>query len=327
MSAVSERALIAAVTERLGRPPGGRLLRGPGDDAAVVRPGGVEVVSVDMVAEGVHFERTTHSARDVGHKALGSALSDVAAMGARPGEAYVGLALPPGTPEAWALVLVDGIEALARRSGVAVAGGDVVSASALVISVTVTGWAEAAEHLVSRSGARAGHLVGVTGRLGGAAAGLLLLEGASVGLDEGVREGLLTRHRRPEPRLAAGRALAEAGAAAMIDVSDGVATDAGHLSRESGVALVLELASLPRAAGVDVVAEVVGRDPSRLAATGGEDYELLFTGPAELRDAFEDAGARTGAPVTWLGRVERGRGVRLLDGGGRAVELTGYEHG
>lgn len=326
MTGIGERALIAAVTERLGAPGGGRLLHGPGDDAAVVRPGGVEVVSVDMVAEGVHFERTTHSAADVGHKALGSALSDVAAMGAEPGEAYVGLALPPGTPEAWALELVDGIEALARRTGVAVAGGDVVSASALVISVTVTGWAEAAKRLVTRGGARAGHLVGVTGRLGGAAAGLLLLSGASVGLDEEVREGLLARHRRPEPRLAAGRALAEAGASALIDLSDGVATDAEHLSRESGVALVLHLPALPRAAGIDEVAEATGRDPSELAATGGEDYELLFTAPPERRGALEEAGARVGAPVSWLGRVERGNGARLLDGSGRAVSLAGYEH-
>lgn len=326
MTAVSERALIAAVTERLGGPGGGRVLCGPGDDAAVVRPGGVEVVSVDLVAEGVHFERTTHSARDVGHKALGAALSDVAAMAALPGEAYVGLALPPGTPEGWALELVDGIEELARRTGVSVAGGDVVSAATLVVSVTVTGWAEGPERLVTRRGARAGHIVGVTGRLGGSSAGLLLLEGASVGLDDRVRDALISRHRRPEPRLRAGRALAEAGAGALIDVSDGVATDAEHLSRESGVALVLDLPALPRAAGVDEVAEAVGRDPSELAATGGEDYELLFTGPPEHREAFEETGVRTGAPVSWLGRVEEGEGARLLDGGGRALKLAGYEH-
>jgi thiamine-monophosphate kinase len=322
---VKERALIDAVTARLGA-RGSRLLAGPGDDAAVVRPGGVEVTSVDMLAEGVHFRRETHSAADIGHKALGSALSDIAAMGARPGEAYLGLALPAEIGEGFALEIVDAMELLAHRTGTAIAGGDVVTAGVLVLSVTVTGWTEGPDRLALRSGARPGDLVGVTGELGGSGAGLLVLDGTASELDAAARDRLVTRHRRPDPRLEAGRALAAAGVSAMIDVSDGVATDAAHVARASHVALVVELGRLPVAPGVTEVARAAGRDPSELAATAGEDYELLFTAPPTCRETAEAAARAAASSVTWLGRVEAGAGVRLVDAGGAAVALEGYEH-
>ncbi len=320
-----ERALIDAVAARLGT-RGSRLLVGPGDDAAVVRPSGVEVTSVDVRAEGTHFRRTTHSAADIGHAALGSALSDVAAMGATPGEVYVGMALPAEVDEAFVLELVGAMEELARQTGAVIAGGDVVAAATLVLSVTVTGWAQDAGHVATRTGARPGDLVGVTGELGGSGAGLLLLEGTEAELDAAAREHLLARHRRPDPRLDAGRALVEAGVSAMIDVSDGVATDAGHLARSGRAALVIELPRLPLAPGVAAVARAAGRDPGELAAGAGEDYELLFTAPPPHREAVEDAARGASTPVTWLGRVEAGAGVRLLDALGRTVVLEGYEH-
>src|SRR3954469_15908777 len=150
-----ELELIAAIREALGPLPA-RVLTGPGDDAAVVRADAVAVTSIDTVVDGVHFELATHSPADVGHKALATALSDIAAMGAGPGEAYVSLALPPGFSQADALALVEGMRALAERQGVALVGGDVVSAAVLVVTVSVTGWSGAADRLRLPPGGPAG---------------------------------------------------------------------------------------------------------------------------------------------------------------------------
>ncbi len=300
------RAIQAALTDR-----GGRTVRWSGDDAAVVHARPLAVTSIDTVVEGVHFSLATHSAADVGWKALATALSDIAAMGAEPGEAYVSLILPAGFDDA--VELIGGMEELAERCGTTVAGGDVVGGPVLAVTVAVTGWADSEHELAGRDGASPGELVGVTGELGGSEAGRRLLDEAVL-REEPLHENPLSlRHLRPEPRLTEGRALAAAGVGAMIDLSDGLATDAGHLAEASGVELRLRLDDLPRAEGVDSLA----------AATGGDDYELLFTIAPERRAAAEAA-----APVTWLGDVRAGQGLVLLDSGGRPVEgLRGYEHG
>jgi thiamine-monophosphate kinase len=305
-----ELELIEAVKQALGPHPS-RVLVGPGDDGSVVRADAVLVTSIDTVVDGVHFSLATHSPADVGHKALATALSDIAAMGAGPGEAYVALVMPPDFDGA--LEVVAGMRELAARHGVALAGGDVVSGPVLAITVTVTGWSGAADRLVYRHGARPGDVLGVTGELGGSGAGLKLLEAG-----KSAPAHLIERHRRPEPLIATGLALAAAGVSAMIDVSDGLASDAGHLARESGVLIEVRLADVPVALGVE---------SAELAATAGDDYELLFTAPTVRRAAIEQAARATGTRVSWLGDVRAGGGlveIRAVDG--PVVDLRGYEH-
>lgn len=323
---MGELELIAAIERALAK-RGGGLLRGPGDDAAVVRARGVAVTSIDTVAEGVHFERSTHSPADVGHKALAVALSDLAAMGARPGEAYAALTLPRGLSEAEALELVEGMEKLAERTGATIAGGDVIVANALAVTVSVTGWGGGPDELAYRDGAKPGDLIAVTGSLGGAAAGLMLLRGAAPPeLPAPVRTALEDRHRRPEPRLEAGRELARAGATAMIDVSDGIATDAAHLSQRSGVAINIRLADLPLQQGVEETARPAGLDPLQLAAASGDDYELLLSAPPFRRTSIEEAAHRASTPLTWIGEATAGSGLRLEDPTGHPLTLHGHEH-
>jgi len=303
-----------------------------GDDAAVVRARPICVTSVDAMVEGVHFRLSEDwvTAGQVGRRSLAAALSDLAAMGAEAGEAYLVVGLPAGFGEERGLELLRGAMSLAAQTGTAIVGGDVVSAPALMVCVTVVGWAESADELVGRDGAIPGDLVGVTGSLGGAGAGLAVLEGrvpAAPG-----REAVLARFREPTPRLAEGRALAAAGVHALIDVSDGIATDARHLGRASGVQLRVDLGALPLGEGVSEVCAELDMPAWKLAADGGEDYELCFCVAPSERVHVEEAvnGARGeagGAGVTWIGRVVEGPpGVVLLDERGQDLRIEGFEH-
>jgi thiamine-monophosphate kinase len=282
------------------------------------------------MVEGVHFRLQAGWATpaEVGHRALAGALSDLAAMGADPGEVYLVLGLPQGFAHEHAIELVRAAAKLAARAGAEIAGGDVVSAPVLIVSVTAVGWAEREQELIGRGGARPGDLVGVTGQLGAAAAALAVMSGrAGTGAGAGAEQAM-RRARHPIPRLREGRALALTGAGAMIDLSDGLASDAEHIGRLSNACVRVELAKLPLASGVAEVAQRLGVPPWQLAACGGEDYELCFCISAERRHAAERAVREAGeVEITWIGEVLEGpAGARFSDERGVTVRVDGFEH-
>ncbi len=323
---MGEFELLEKVRERLPK-TGPRVWLGSGDDAAVTVPGGATATSVDAVVEGVHFRRDLATLGQIGHKALATALSDLAAMGAEPGEAYVVLGVPPDLDEDGCIELLDGIVDLARATGTSLAGGDVTRAGELTIAITVVGHAQAPEQLISRAGAKPGDALVLSGEIGGAAAGLLLLERpdftAAVAEEA---ESLRIRQLEPVPRLGAGLALARAGATAMIDLSDGLGSDAGHLAQRSGVALRVEAGTLPLASGAVAVAEAAGREPLQFTVSGGEDYELLAALPAaRLEEAQRTVQEAEGIALTKVGEVVAGEGVEIRLPDGRLLEPEGFD--
>lgn len=305
----------------------GRIVLGSGDDAAVTEPSGATATSVDAFVEGVHFRRETAPLASIGHKAIAAGLSDLAAMGAIPGEAYIQLGVPTDLDEPGALALGGGLADAAAANGVAVVGGDVTRSPVLFLAVTVVGHASSAEGLVSRGGAQPGDVLAVTGQLGGAAAGLLLLDHGELAetLEADVAKALRRRQLEPSPRLAAGRALASSGATAMIDLSDGLGGDAQHVAAASGVGIRVDLERVPVQPGVAEVARVASRDPVELVAAGGEDYELLATLPPDRLEAARAAVESSGESLTAIGEVRDGAGVvlRLADGSER--DAAGFD--
>ena len=320
-----EFELIARLIERLP-PPGPRVRIPSGDDAAVTEHEGPLVISVDALIEGVHFTLPEFPMRAVGRKALAAALSDLAAMGAEPSEAFVVLGVPEGGEGEGLLELADGLGEVAEREGVSVVGGDVSRSPALLLSVTAIGAEADGSPLVTRGGAKPGDRVAVTGELGGAALALWLLgDGSGAKLDPATRESLLSRQLDPRPRLAAGRALGAAGAGAMIDLSDGLAADAGHLAEAGGVRLEIDAARLPLARGLTEAVEAE-EEARRLAASGGEDFELLVAIAPERIDGARAAVEATGCPLTEIGEVVEGEGAAVLGPSGEELELAGFDH-
>lgn len=325
---MGEFELLAKLRDRLP-PDDPRVRLGSGDDAAVTVPGGATATSVDALVDGVHFRRGEAPPRLIGRKALAAALSDLAAMGAEAGEAYVALGAPEDLGEEELFELLDGILELCSQTGTALAGGDLTRAPALTLAVTVVGHARRAEELVARGGAAPGDLLVLTGEIGGAAAGRLLLDDPALAaaLPESTAERLRARQLDPAPRLHSGQALAGAGATAMIDLSDGLAGDAVHLAGAGNVALAIDADALPLAKGVAEVAAAAGREPLELAATGGEDYELLAALPPQrLTEASTRIGAAAETTLTPVGEVRAGGGVEIRLPGGGLLEGRGYDH-
>ena len=273
VAAVGEFGLVAALTSRF--PQGAGVLLGPGDDAAVVaaRDGWV-VATTDLLVEHRHFRRDWSSATDVGHKAAAQNLADIAAMGAVPTALLVGLAAPPDLPLQWALELADGMRSECELVGASVVGGDVTRADAVVVAVTALGSLEGRQ-AVLRSGARIGDVVAVAGRLGWAEAGFAVLT-------RGFRSPrlLVGAHRRPEPPYGAGPEAANLGATSLVDVSDGLVADLGHVAGASGVGIDLRSDAFEVADTLRDAASALGVDPLRWVLAGGDDHALAATFPA-----------------------------------------------
>ncbi len=310
------------------QPRVGEVVLAVGDDAAVLRlPSESELVAtIDALVEGVHFRRDWSRPEDLGWKALAVNVSDLGGMGARPVAALLTLALPEDTPVKWVDTLYRGLRECSAAYGCPVVGGDTVrSRSGVILSIAALG-AVPTGKAVMRGGARVGDLVCVTGTLGDSGAGLALLErGEPVAKD---LRGPVEWHVRPRPPVEAGAVLAEAGlASAMMDLSDGVASDLGHIARRSGVGVEVEVERLPISDAARQAAFLLGTDPARWALFGGEDYQLLFTVPPERFADVSPALGTLGVTATIVGRITRG-GLTLITGDGRRVPLApdGFHH-
>ena len=318
MAGEGEFDLIARLAPFLAT-GGDGLVVGHGDDAAVLDLGGRGVcLAVDVLVDEVHFRRDVSSMADVGWKAVAVNCSDMAAMGATPGVAVVGLCRPATVPATDIEGLYSGMAAACAQWGLRLVGGDTVAAQALAVSVTVLGDIDVAK-AVRRSGATVGDRLLLVGELGRAAAALALLD---KGLD--AADDLLAAHRRPVAHVAAGTALAAAGATAMIDVSDGFGADLMHICRASDVAAVVDAAALPIPPGVDAAAQQLGTDALDFVVGGGDDYALLAAVPADTAAATAQA---VGGIV--VGEVVDGPAsatLRLPDGSTRDLAGAGWDH-
>lgn len=288
-----------------------------GDDTAPIPDGrGALLVSVDASVEDVHFRRGWLTAEEIGCRATAAALSDLAAAAASPVGVVAAVVVPRATDESGLVDVMRGVGAAAASVGAKVLGGDLTSGSEWAVIVTVFG---RAIHPMSRRGARVGDGIWVTGHLGGARAAL---QSWTAGMEPDALARVAFAH--PVPRIAAGTWLAAHGATAMMDLSDGLGGDAGHIAAASSVGLELDLDCVPQHASVAAAAQRIGDEPEMFAATAGEDYELLVTLPAAFIEA-EQCTRDTGVALTRIGRVINGSGVRAtLHGKNR--QIGGFRH-
>jgi thiamine-monophosphate kinase len=332
ISELGEFPLIDRV-EQIAKADRPDIVVGIGDDVAVLEDRGDEFIlaTVDSQVENIHFLRDRITPRQLGQRALAVNLSDIAAMGGVPEYALVSLALPKETEVAWVEELYRGMREEAERAGVAVVGGNMArSPWGIFIDVCVLGRVHR-EHLLLRSGARPGDRVLVTGWLGDAAAGLQLVLNAELAVTEAERELLLSRHLTPTPRLAESGVIARSGrATAMIDVSDGLSSDVGHICDRSRVGVRIWAERLPISAATKRVAALSAIPVWQLALAGGEDYELCFTAPADAVEELATAVYRkTGTPVAVVGEIlpaASGRWLVLENGREVPLEATGWAH-
>lgn len=323
LATVGEFGFIERIKARAAGNPA--VLLGIGDDAAAVslNPGTVLLATADLLAEGVHFNTAWHDPVSLGRKALAVNLSDIAAMGGIPRWALLSLAIPAEQSLEFSERFMDGFLEQAERFGVALIGGDTSASHAgFIINVTLLG-EQYPEKIVRRSGACSGDLICASGTLGDSALGLQLLKAGS-------RSGeSVQRHLDPLPRVELGKILAEERLpSAMIDISDGLHADLGHILAASAQGARISLDALPLSASFRECVAADSADYYQLPLAGGEDYELLFTLPAAKLQAAEQAAERAGAALTVIGEItcQPGLQLALADGSSYQAEVRGYDH-
>lgn len=334
---LGEFGLIEILTRELGisYPPApgsaGRqgLLVDLGDDAVVTQRRDAALIwTTDTLVDGIHFIGYQTSWADVGWKSMAVNISDVAAMGGTPDMALITLCLPPEFLVDDAISLYQGILEASRTFGVTIGGGDIVRAPVFAITVALSGIAETPKlgesHAMTRSAARTGDIVAVSGVVGDSAGGLQMLQENVTSNTEAARR-LRMVHQRPQPRVSLGRLAIQSGVRCAIDVSDGLAQDLGHIARASNVSIRVDAARIPTS---EQLREVFPARALGLALTGGEDYELILVGPREVIDAV--AAASKDVTVTEIGEVvsQGVSRIAVIDENGREVPLgdTGWDH-
>ena len=341
ISQLGERRLVLRIRDTAGS-GGPGVTVGIGDDCAVLSlsAGTRLLATTDLLLEDIHFRRSYAHPADIGWKALAVNLSDIAAMGGNPRFALVALGCPLSTEVEEIDAFYEGIRDAAAPHGVVIVGGDTSSSpDGWMVNMTLLGELTGPPRL--RSDARVGDVIAVTGTLGESATGLALLEATGRipdatkrfplhTLDRAILDRVRHAHLRPVARVAEGRWLGASPAVhAMIDLSDGMATDLGHIVRESRVGARVYLDRLPISEAVKRVATALGRDPTKLAVAGGEDYELLLTvDPAAIHDLAAGLQTATGTPLTAVGEIVKTPVVvQFVDTRGAAVPMgEGFEH-
>jgi thiamine-monophosphate kinase len=330
LNALGEAGIIELIQQRaaIRLPPCVR--KGIGDDCAVLETDAETalLVTMDTLIEGIHFTDQTLSPEALGWKALAVNVSDITAMGGTPKTAFLSIGLKPETEVNFLESFMAGFNGLARRTGVVLAGGDTVeSPSFAVVTIALLGNCPK-ERVVYRSGARVGDDIWVTGRLGDAAAGLFLLQGNLSPVPQKY-EALILWQQKPMPPFELGRALGQYGLAhAMIDVSDGIAKDLGHICQESGVGAILQGSSIPLSDPLIELGKEVQKDPFQWALHGGEDYQLLFTAsPTEEQRILSLSAKMWGGPAIKIGTIIQGSSIWLQTANGRnRLDSPGFLH-
>ena len=321
VSESGEFGLIELIAKTVGKTGGDKVLIGIGDDAACWRAEGLQIATIDTLIEDIHFNFKNITWRELGWKSMAVNLSDIAAMGGRPLYALVSLGIPGDTEVESVIDLYKGMLEMAKKFEVRIIGGDTVGSPVTAITLTIIGEAGDEDRILKRSAAKPGDLVAVTGTFGASAAGLAMMQ-KRISLDKKTASTLREAHFSPTPRIHEGQTLAKYGVKAAIDVSDGLLGDLEKLCLASGVGAKLYSDRIPIH---PTVLKSFGNEAVKLALTGGEDYELIFTAPQKIVNVIK---RELACPVTVVGEIVKSKGVEVLDEDGNEFSwsFAGWDH-